>query len=55
MRKSEPSNKENAYFWSSSPNVNNTDNAWQLNFKYGNDNNNNRTNTNRERLVRGRS
>jgi hypothetical protein len=39
-------------FWSSSPNANNSSNAWQLNFNNGNDNNNNRNNSNRVRLVR---
>ena len=39
-------------FWSASPNANNSNNAWQLNFNNGNDNNNNRNNANRVRLVR---
>ncbi|QEP44933.1 DUF1566 domain-containing protein [Ectothiorhodospiraceae bacterium BW-2] len=38
--------------WSSSPNANNSNNAWQLNFNNGNDNNNNRNNSYRVRLVR---
>jgi hypothetical protein len=38
-------------FWSSSPNANNSNNAWQLNFNNGNDNNN-RNNSYRVRLVR---
>ena len=37
---------------SASPNANNTNNAWQLNFNTGNDNTNNRNNNNRVRLVR---
>jgi hypothetical protein len=40
-------------FWSSSPNAQNSNNAWNVNFNNGNSNNNNRTNTNRVRLVRG--
>ena len=38
--------------WSSSPNANNSNNAWGVNFNNGNDNNNNRNNNNRVRLVR---
>ncbi len=38
--------------WSSSPNVNNPNNAWVINFKYGNDNNNKRKNEYPVRLVR---
>jgi hypothetical protein len=40
-------------FWSSSPYVGNTNNAWNVNFNNGNVNNNNRNNTNAVRLVRG--
>ncbi len=36
------------HHWSSSPNANNSNNAWKLNFNNGNDNNNNYM-----RLVRG--
>lgn len=39
-------------YWSSSPNANNSNNAWNVNFNNGNDNNNNRTNNNHVRLVR---
>ena len=39
-------------YWSASPNANNSNNAWQLNFNNGNDNNNNRNNNNHVRLVR---
>ena len=39
-------------FWSASPNVGNSTNAWNVNFNNGNVNNNNRTNTNYVRLVR---
>jgi hypothetical protein len=42
-----------ANFWSSSPNANNSNNAWLVNFNNGNDNNNNRNNNNHVRLVRG--
>jgi hypothetical protein len=38
---------------SSSPNANNTDNAWIVNFNNGNDGNNNKNNDNQVRLVRG--
>ncbi|MGY6586909.1 MAG: Lcl domain-containing protein [Wenzhouxiangella sp.] len=40
-------------FWSASPYAGNTDNAWNVNFKNGNDNWNNKSNNNRVRLVRG--
>jgi hypothetical protein len=40
-------------YWSSSPNANNSNNAWIVNFNNGNDNNNNRNNNNAVRLVRG--
>ena len=40
-------------YWSSSPNANNSDNAWNVNFNNGNDGNNNKTNNNYVRLVRG--
>jgi len=39
-------------YWSSSPNANNSNNAWLVNFNNGNDNNNNRNNTYSVRLVR---
>ncbi|WP_300971771.1 DUF1566 domain-containing protein [Thiocapsa sp.] len=39
-------------FWSSSPNANNSDNAWNVNFNNGNVNNNNKNNTKYVRLVR---
>ncbi|MCF7999934.1 MAG: DUF1566 domain-containing protein [Methylovulum sp.] len=39
-------------FWSSSPNVGNTNNAWNVNFNNGNVNNNNRNNAFPVRLVR---
>jgi len=38
--------------WSSSSNVNNTDNAWNVNFNNGNVNNNNKTNNNNARCAR---
>ena len=41
-----------ANYWSSSPNANNSNNAWMANFNNGNVNNNNRNNNNRVRLVR---
>ena len=40
-----------AGFWSPSPNANNSNNAWIVNFNNGNDNNN-RNNNNHVRLVR---
>jgi hypothetical protein len=40
-------------FWSGSPNANNSNNAWNVNFNNGNVNNNNRNNDNQVRLVRG--
>jgi len=39
-------------FWSASPNVGNSNNAWNVNFNNGNVNNNNRNNNNYVRLVR---
>ncbi|WP_457671440.1 Lcl domain-containing protein [Thiolapillus sp.] len=39
-------------FWSSSPNANNSNNAWNVNFNNGNANNNNRDNNKHVRLVR---
>ena len=39
-------------FWSSSPNVGNANNAWNVNFNNGNVNNNNRNNALPVRLVR---
>lgn len=41
-------------YWSSSPNANNNNKAWGVNFSRGNDNNNNKTNSYRARLVRSR-
>lgn len=38
--------------WSASPDANNTDNAWNVNFNNGNDNWDNKNNANRVRLVR---
>jgi len=40
------------WFWSASPNANNSNNAWNVNFNNGNDNNNNKSNNNAVRLVR---
>lgn len=40
-------------YWSASPNANNTNNAWGVNFNNGNVNNNNRNNEQSVRLVRG--
>ena len=40
-------------FWSGSPNANNSDNAWNVNFNNGNANIDNRNNNNAVRLVRG--
>ena len=40
-------------YWSSSPNANNNDNAWNVNFNNGNENNDNKNNDNYVRLVRG--
>ena len=39
-------------YWSSSTNVNNPDNAWNVNFNNGNVNNDNKTNDNYARAVR---
>jgi len=39
-------------FWSGSPNANNSDNAWNVNFNNGNDNNNNKSNSYAVRVVR---
>lgn len=41
------------WFWSSSANANNPNNAWNVNFNNGNVNNNNKNNANQVRLVRG--
>ena len=41
-------------YWSSSPNVSNDSNAWNVNFNSGNTNNNNKLNKNYVRCVRGR-
>jgi hypothetical protein len=41
-----------AAFWSSSPNANNGNNAWNVNFNNGNDNWNNKNNSFSVRLVR---
>jgi hypothetical protein len=42
-----------SFFWSASPNANNTNNAWGVNFNNGNVNNNKRNNEQSVRLVRG--
>lgn len=39
-------------YWSSSTNVNNPDNAWNVNFNNGNVNANNKSNNNYVRCVR---
>ena len=39
--------------WSGSPNADNSDNAWNVNFNNGNSNNDNRNNNNAVRLVCG--
>lgn len=39
-------------YWSASPNANNSNNAWNVNFNNGNSNNNNKSNNNYVRLVR---
>ena len=41
-----------SYYWSSSPNANNSNNAWIVNFNNGNVNNNNKDNHNYVRCVR---
>ncbi|WP_363183935.1 DUF1566 domain-containing protein [uncultured Thiocystis sp.] len=41
------------WFWSSSPNASNSNNAWNVNFNNGNVNNNNKNNAKYVRLVRG--
>jgi len=41
-------------YWSSSSNVNNSSNAWNVNFNNGNDNTNNKNNNNYVRCVRER-
>jgi len=45
-------NFQSSYYWSATTNVNNTDNAWNVNFNNGNDNNNNKTNSNYVRCAR---
>ena len=42
-----------SWYWSSSTNVNNPNNAWNVNFNNGNVNNDNKTNDNYVRAVRG--
>ncbi len=42
-----------SYYWSSTSNANNPNNAWNVNFNNGNVNNNNKTNNNYVRAVRG--
>ena len=44
---------ESSWYWSSSSNVNNTNNAWNVNFNNGNVNNDNKNNHNYVRAVRG--
>ncbi len=41
-------------YWSSSPNVSDSSNAWKVNFNNGNTNNNNKSNKGYVRCVRGR-
>jgi len=41
-------------YWSSSQNVSDSSNAWNVNFNNGNTNNNNKSNKNYVRCVRGR-
>lgn len=41
-------------YWSSSAYVDDSSNAWNVNFKNGNTNNNNKSNSNHVRCVRGR-
>ena len=41
-----------ALFWSASPNADNNNNAWNVNFNNGNSNNNNKNNNNHVRAVR---
>ena len=48
-----PAGKVSSNYWSSSTNVNNTSNAWQVNFNNGSVNNNNKTNNNYIRCVSG--
>ncbi len=45
--------KVSSHYWSSSTNVNNANNAWNVNFNNGNVNNNNKTNSNYVRCVSG--
>ncbi|MEA2051050.1 MAG: DUF1566 domain-containing protein [Campylobacterota bacterium] len=45
-------NLTSSNYWSSSPNVSNSSNAWNVNFKNGNSNNNNKTNKNYVRCAR---
>lgn len=52
-RCSEVCGSSSSNFWSGSPNANNSDNAWNVNFNNGNANNNNRDNNNHVRAVRG--
>jgi hypothetical protein len=47
------SNVQSSYYWSSTTNANNTDNAWNVNMNNGNVNNNNKTNNNYVWPVRG--
>ena len=42
-----------SYYWSSTTNANNTNNAWHVNFNNGNDNNNNKSSSYYVRAVRG--
>ena len=39
-------------YWSSTPNADNSNNAWNINFNNGNENNNNKNNNNNVRCVR---
>ena len=53
VRSAEVRRSAGGWFWSSSSNANNPNNAWNLNFNNGNVNNNNKNNDNHVRLVRG--
>lgn len=44
-----------SFYWSSTTNANNPNNAWNVNFNNGNVNNNNKSNNNRVLAVRGGS
>ena len=44
-----------SFYWSSSTNTNDPNNAWNVNFNNGNVNNDNKNNDNHVRAVRGGS